>query len=66
MEENTVNQFNEEPVYYCGNCLSLRIKSAAVGLDFCDRCGGTLIEKTKIEDWEKMHTERYGFRYLNK
>lgn len=35
------------------------------GLDYCDKCGSTQIEETSIEEWEKMHIARYGFRYLD-
>lgn len=66
--ENTRKDYNEEPVHYCANCLSLRIKKVAdiPDLDFCDECGGTHIRQTNITVWEKLHISRYGFKFLNK
>lgn len=65
IEEST---YNEEPVHYCTNCLSLKIKKVndMPDLDYCDECGGTSIESTHITMWEKLHTARYGFNYLDK
>lgn len=69
MEDNNKKQeYDEVPVHYCSNCLSLRIRKVAdiPDLDFCDECGGTNIQITNIRVWEKLHVERYGFRHLNK
>lgn len=64
---DTQDSFNDEPVHYCKNCLSLRIKTVIVGsdLDFCDECGSTDVDKTHIEEWEKLFRERYGFDFLH-
>lgn len=68
MDSTLKKQYNDEPVFYCKNCLSLKIKTVIVDsdLDFCDECGSTDIEQSHIEDWEKKHKERYGFNYLTK
>ena len=60
--------FNDEPVFYCKGCLSLRIKSVApgLGLDYCDECGCTDIEQVHIEEWRTLYKARYGFDYLTK
>lgn len=57
------SSYNEEPVYYCTDCLSLRIKTVA-GLDFCEHCGATRISTSNIEEWEKLYKSTYGFKYL--
>lgn len=47
-------EFDEEPVYYCKHCHSLKI----IGDDFfsfCDNCGSTDIDSTDIFTWEKMN-----------
>lgn len=64
---NEVEDYNDEPVHYCKNCLSLRIKSVFTGLnlDYCDECGGTIIEQTHIDKWRELYKERYGFDYLS-
>jgi hypothetical protein len=62
------SEYNNEPVFYCKSCLSLRIKTVASGLnlDFCDECGSTDIEQAHIEEWRNLYRQRYGFDYLTK
>lgn len=59
----TTEEYNDEPVFYCKNCLSLKIKVVG-GYDFCDDCGSTHIETTHINNWEKLYEERYGSKFL--
>lgn len=65
---NTETQYNDEPVFYCKSCLSLRVKTVVANsnLDFCDECGSTDIGQLHIEEWRKLYKERYGFDYINK
>lgn len=60
-------QFNDEPVYYCKSCLSLRIRTVAVDsdLDYCDCCGSTDIGKSHIEEWRRLFRERNGYDYMD-
>lgn len=62
------SDYNDEPVFYCKSCLSLRVKTVTSGLnlDYCDECGSTDIEQAHIEEWKKLYKERYGFDYLTK
>ena len=62
------NEFNNEPVFYCKHCLSLRIKSVPdmEELDYCDDCGSTAIDSTDIETWRQLYKDRNGFDYLDK
>ena len=62
------NEFNNEPVFFCKHCLSLKIKSVPgmEGLDYCDKCGATDIDKTDIYTWGQMYRKRFGFDYLDK
>lgn len=69
----------EEPVYYCKRCLSLKIKYlselAPGGADsddalynyYCDDCmaAGDNIGCCSIEEWEKMYKEKYDIKYLD-
>lgn len=60
------DEYNNEPVYYCKHCLSLKIIGVA-GMDdaeYCDECGSTNIEQTSIEEWEKLYKEKHGMTYL--
>lgn len=61
------SKYNDEPVFYCKSCLSLKIKTVAAGLDldYCDDCGSTDIDKTHIDNWRNLYKGRYGFDYLN-
>ena len=62
------NEYNNEPVFYCEHCLSLRIKSVPgmEELDYCDKCGSTDIKQTDIETWKQLYKEKNGFFYLDK
>ena len=59
------NDYNEEPVFYCKHCLSLKIRDAGLpDLLYCDDCGSADIYSTSIEEWEKLYIERHGFRFF--
>lgn len=60
-------EFNIEPIYYCKNCLSLRIRDVAhlSGSEYCDECGSTDIGVTDITTWDKLYTEKYKHSFLN-
>ena len=62
-ESYTIEEYNDEPVYYCEHCLSLKIKIVG-GYDFCDECGSTKITTAHIEDWEKLYEQRNGHKFL--
>lgn len=59
-----INEYNKEPVYYCKQCMSLRIMSLDDTTCFCDECGSTEIDQTDITSWEKMYEEEYGEKFL--
>ena len=58
-------EYNSIPVYYCAKCLSLNIKSV-IGMDYCDSCNSTNVEQCSIEEWEKLHEKKYGYKLLDK
>lgn len=51
--------YNDEEVFYCKHCLSLKIRSADQQ-DYCDDCGSADIESASIFDWEKLYKEKYN------
>lgn len=53
-------EYNEIPVVYCRNCLSLKIMILDEDTDYCDDCGCTETASTDIESWEKLYEKRYG------
>ena len=57
-----------EPVYYCKNCLSLRIRDVEhlSNSEYCDECGSTDVGTTSIEEWDTLYKERYKHKFLDK
>ena len=61
------NKYNEDPVFYCKHCLSLKIRDAGLPeLLYCDECGSTEVLSANIKQWEEIYKEKHGFRYLDK
>ena len=58
--------YNDEPVFYCKSCLSLKIRSipSMNESEYCDECSSTDIRQCSIQQWEQMYKERYGHSYL--
>jgi len=59
------SKYNEEPVYYCADCLSLKIVEEQ-GVTFCAECGSGQCNCDYIDVWRKKYREMYGFDYLDK
>ena len=56
----TTEDYNAVPVYFCKNCLSLKIRVLGEYSEYCDDCGSTDIETTDIETWREMYKDKYG------
>lgn len=54
--------YNEEPVFYCRKCLSLKIRDVECieNSEYCDDCGSTDIAQANIEEWDAMYVAKYG------
>ena len=66
-EQVRVDDYDSEPVAYCANCLSLKIKHEdALGIDFCKDCGGTDILESPFEVWEQKYERKYGHKFTVK
>ena len=66
-EQEKLNDYDSEPVYYCANCLSLSVKyEEFIDTDCCKDCGSTDIRQTSPENWEKMYERKYGRKYVEK
>lgn len=63
IELNT-NKYNDIPVHYCTECLSLKVRVYNEDMDYCEECGSTAIEETHISEWEKKYEEKYKQNYL--
>lgn len=59
----TIDDYNDEPVHYCKQCLSLKIKIVGK-FDFCDDCGSTEIATAHVDEWDKLYQERYGETFI--
>lgn len=59
-------EYNNEPVHYCANCLSLNIKQISnTDLNVCGECGNIKIEEAHINEWTELYTEEYGKAFLS-
>lgn len=63
----TMEEYNEIPVYYCRDCLSLKVGSVHTydTLDYCMDCGSTNVEVTNIHDWESLYENKYKHKFLD-
>lgn len=61
-------EYDSIPVYYCTQCLSLRILGVqgSKDMNFCDECNSTNIAQANIFEWEKLYQQKYGYKFLNK
>lgn len=62
----TIEQYNKDPVFYCRNCLSLRIRDVEHldNSEYCDKCGSTDIGSVDIQTWREIYKARYGRNFL--
>lgn len=51
--------YNNEPVFFCSHCLSLKVLSLNETTDFCDECGNTEIKEAHISEWENLYKVKY-------
>lgn len=66
-EHDKSNDYNSEPVAYCAECYSLKIKyEEVIDSDCCMECGCTSIKEAPFETWEKMYEYRYGHKFAEK
>ena len=65
---DTQNEYNKVPVFYCKNCLSLKIRTVdqIENSEYCDECGSTDIGTASIEEWDAMYVAKYGKHFINK
>lgn len=60
-EYDEVNQYDEEPVAYCEDCLSLAIMGTSFhGLSYCNACGSTRVAEVSIKEYIELYKARYG------
>lgn len=58
--------YNDDPVYFCQDCLSLNIQSVPTleDSDYCEVCGSNNIGQCHIDKWEELFQQKYGYKYL--
>lgn len=64
MGELSQQEYNNDPVFFCKHCLSLRVRNVD-GQDYCDECGSTDIMVDSIEEWENIYIAKYGHKYIS-
>ena len=57
---------DDEPVYFCKNCLSLNIRAVMPGISYCKECNCGQVQRSSIQKWEELYKEKYGEKFLNK
>lgn len=66
-DQDKRNDYDDEPIFYCANCLSLSIiHEDSIDSDCCKDCGGTNIKEAMPDEWEKMYRRKYGKDYVTK
>lgn len=59
--------YDLEPVRYCSQCYSLKIRyEDIIESDCCMDCGCSDIKETTIDNWETLYEGRYGHKYVTK
>ena len=64
MEENNKQEYDNEPVWFCRDCLSLKIIKIDDKQCFCDICGNMNISETDIKTWQKLYENKYKHKFL--
>ena len=67
MCDNRKNKYDDEPIHFCTNCLSVKIKEIGDNTNFyaCLDCGCTDIEEDDLDEWVRLYTEKYGKPFLD-
>ena len=65
MSEDKQKEYNDDPIWYCTNCLNITIKRLKdTQYDYCGSCGCTDLSAAHVYEWEEKYIEFYGERYL--
>lgn len=64
MNDSKDNEYNQIPVVFCKDCLSLDIGGLDIGVDYCNKCGSTTIEEMDIFKWRQLYRNAYGRDFL--
>ena len=61
----TKEEYNDIPVYFCKNCLSLAIIRNGEKDCFCGECGNTETSMASIDTWEFLYEQEFGELYVD-
>lgn len=63
IDDNTSSE--EDSVFYCTKCFSLKIvHEDSIGTDCCAECGCPDIAEASVEEWEELYKGRYGHKFI--
>jgi len=64
----TKEDYDNEPVYYCKQCLSLNIRQFPNLPDrwYCGDCGTSETAEASFDEWKEMYRKRYGHDFIVK
>lgn len=58
MDSGEKESYEDEPVYWCRACMSLRVMDGGGSWDYCGQCGSTDIAVGGMEEWEAERGRR--------
>lgn len=67
-ERSPKEDYNNIPVHYCRECLSLKVMRVA-GIEdaaYCEDCGCTNTCEASIEEWDNLYKAKNGFSFLER
>lgn len=64
--KNNKTDYNEEPVFFCSDCFSLKIERLSDDMCYCKDCGSGSIESASIEQWDKLYRSKWGLSFMER
>lgn len=61
----TKEDYNDEPIHFCKDCLSIKIRFTREDIDYCDTCGSVDIGTIHVFDWIHFYIKKYEKPFLN-
>lgn len=66
-DQTNYNDYDSEPIEFCAECYSLKIKHEdAIDADYCGDCGCSNIREASVYEWEALYEKKYGHKYVVK
>ncbi len=63
-QDKKLEEYNSEPIYFCKECLSLKIMNLGGDQGFCDSCGCMDNDTCSIDEWNEMFEKKYNHKFI--